>query len=178
VDENFEIIAVEMKDRDPKCTWEIVGIYRAPDTDMRDIGRLAARIDYLGNFTKRSVIGGDLILPSADWNGNAECFSGSQAFVNRLVWGNGYTQVVERPTRGETLLNVYLVRPESSFTSCSIVQGISDHCGVLLEIEWEEKYCRPQVERLFPVYHKANILGLQRSRDSAVGIAAGYWLDD
>jgi hypothetical protein len=53
------------------------------------------------------------------------------------------------------------VRPESSFTSCSIVQGISDHCGVLLEVEWEENYCRPQVERLFPVYHEANVLGLQ-----------------
>jgi hypothetical protein len=58
-------------------------------------------------------------------------------------------------------VDVYLVRPESSFTSCSIVQGIIDHCGVLLEVEWEENYCRPQVERLVPVYHKANILGLK-----------------
>jgi hypothetical protein len=100
-------------------------------------------------------------LSSADWNGNAECASGGQAFVNRLVWGNGYTPVVYSPTRGDALLDIYLVRPESSFTSCSIVQGISDHCGVLLEVEWEENYCRPHVERLVPVYHKANILGLQ-----------------
>jgi hypothetical protein len=30
-------------------------------------------------------------------------------------------------------------------------------------VEWEENYCRSQVrvERLVPVYHKANILGLQ-----------------
>jgi hypothetical protein len=59
------------------------------------------------------------------------------------------------------LLDVYLVRPESSFTSCCIVQGIGDHCGVLLEVEWEENDCRPQVERIVPVYHKANVLGLQ-----------------
>jgi hypothetical protein len=88
---------------------------------------------YLGNSTKRSIIGEDLNLPYAVWNGNAECTSGSQAFVNttRLVWENWYTQFVDRPTRGDALLVVYLVRPESSFTSCSMVQGLSDHCEVL-----------------------------------------------
>jgi hypothetical protein len=60
---------------------------------------------------------------------------------------------------GITIL--FYLLPEGSFTSCSIVQGNSDHCGVLLDVEWEENYCRPQVERLVPVYHKANVLGLQ-----------------
>jgi hypothetical protein len=41
------------------------------------------------------------------------------------------------------------------------VQGISDHCGVLSEAEWEENYCRPHVQRLVLVYHKANVLSLQ-----------------
>jgi hypothetical protein len=108
--------------------------------------RLAARTDYLGNSTKCSIIGGDLNLPFADWNGNAECNSGYQAFVNRLVWENGYTQVVGSLTPGDAFLDIYLVWPESSFTSCSIVQGISDHCGALLQVEWEENCCEPQVE--------------------------------
>ena len=30
-DEDFGMIAVEVKGRDPKFTWEIVGIYRAPN---------------------------------------------------------------------------------------------------------------------------------------------------
>ena len=33
--ENFEIIAIEVKVRDPKCTWEFVGNYRAINEDMR-----------------------------------------------------------------------------------------------------------------------------------------------
>jgi hypothetical protein len=148
VDEEFEMIAVEV---DPKFTWEIVGIYRAPNEDMRVIERLTARTDYLGKSTTRSTIDEDLNLPSADWNGNAECTSGRQAFVNRLIWENGYTQVVDSPTREDALLDVYLVGPESSFTSCCILQGISGHCGVLLGVEWEENYCRPRVERLVPV---------------------------
>jgi len=34
VDDEFEITAVEVKGSDPKCTWEIVGIYRAPNEDI------------------------------------------------------------------------------------------------------------------------------------------------
>jgi hypothetical protein len=73
VDEDFEMIAVEVKGRDPKFTWAIVGIYRAPNEDMQVIEGLAARTDYLGNSTKHGIIGEDLNLPSADWNGKAEC---------------------------------------------------------------------------------------------------------
>ena len=29
-DEDFEMITVEIKGRNPKSTWEVVGIYRAP----------------------------------------------------------------------------------------------------------------------------------------------------
>jgi hypothetical protein len=140
VDEDFEMIAPEVKARDLKFTWEVVGIYRAPNKDMRVIERLAAQTDYLGKSTERRIITGDLILPSANWNDNAECTSGSQAIVNRLVCEHGYTQVVDSPTRGNALLDVYLVQPGSSFTSCSIVQGINDHSGVLLEVERVENY--------------------------------------
>jgi hypothetical protein len=98
VDEDFEMIAVEVKGRNPKFTWEIIDIYRAPKEDMQVIERLAARTDYLGNSTKHSIIGGDLNLPHVDWNSNIECTSGSKAFVNRLVWENGYTEVVDSPT--------------------------------------------------------------------------------
>jgi len=33
-DENYEIIAVEVKGRNPKYTWEVVGIYKAPNGDI------------------------------------------------------------------------------------------------------------------------------------------------
>jgi hypothetical protein len=65
-DEVFEIIAVEVKSRNPKFTWEVVGVYRAPNEDMRAIERLVARTGFTVNYTKRSIIGGDLNLPYAD----------------------------------------------------------------------------------------------------------------
>ena len=72
VDEDFEMIAVEVKEMDPKYTWEIIGIYRAPNEDMLAIERLAARTLPTRNLTKQNIIGGDLNLPQADWKGDAE----------------------------------------------------------------------------------------------------------
>jgi hypothetical protein len=46
VDDEFEILAVEVKGIDPKCTWEIVGIYRAPNEDIRVIEKLATRTGF------------------------------------------------------------------------------------------------------------------------------------
>jgi hypothetical protein len=40
-------------------------------------------------------------------------------------------------------------------------QGISDHNGVLLEVEWYEKCRESQVERTVPVYHKTDVLSMQ-----------------
>jgi endonuclease/exonuclease/phosphatase family metal-dependent hydrolase len=130
---------------------------------MRLFEKLADQTGYTGRTTKRSIIGGDLNLPYADQNGHVKKSRGTQAFLNRLVWENGYTQVVNSPTQGDALLDVYLVQHERAFTSCHNVQGISDHYGVLLEVEWVENCHKHQVERLVPVYHKTNVTGLQIS---------------
>jgi hypothetical protein len=102
------MIAVEVKGKDPLYTWEIIGIYRAPNEDMLAIERLVARTLSTRNLTKRSIIGGDLNLPQADWKGDAEKANGFQACVSNLVRDNGYTQVVSAPTRGDALLDIYL----------------------------------------------------------------------
>jgi len=75
--------------------------------------------------------------------------------------GNGYTLVVSGHTRGDALLDIYLLRPESSPISYNILPGISDHNGVLLEVKWDEICRKPKVERIVPVYHKTDVLGLQ-----------------
>ena len=62
-DEDFEIIAVEINSRNHKYTWEILGLYRAPNDDTRILERLVARTGCARNSEKRSIIGGDLNLP-------------------------------------------------------------------------------------------------------------------
>ena len=157
------MIAVEIKSGNHKFIWQVVGlpVHRAPNEDTRFSERLVARTRCTKNSAKRSVIGGDLNLPHVDWNGNTEGKNLTQALFNRLVWENGFSQVIKSPTRGDAILDVYLVRPENSYTSSSIVQRISDHHGVLLEIYWEENYTDPQPGRKIPIYNKTDILGLQ-----------------
>ena len=56
VEDEFEIVAVEVKGSDPKCTWEILGIYIAPNEDIRVIERLAAGTGFLRNSIKPCII--------------------------------------------------------------------------------------------------------------------------
>jgi hypothetical protein len=113
-DKDFEMLAVEVKSRNTKFVWEIVGIYRAPNEGMRALERLVVRTGFTGNSTKRSIVAGDINLPWANWKGNVGCSSEAQTLINNLVWDSGYTQVVENPTRQGDLLDIYLVRPETS----------------------------------------------------------------
>ena len=93
--------------------------------------------------------------------GDAGKESGFQALVNNLIWDNGYTQVVCKPTRGGSLLDVYLLRPGYALFSCNVLPGISDHEGVLLEVEWSDKCRDDNAGRIVPMYHKTNVLGMQ-----------------
>jgi hypothetical protein len=53
-----------------------------------------------------------------------------------------------------------LLRAENSLLSCNILPGTSDHNRVLLDVEWDEILGEPKVERIVPLYHKTDILGL------------------
>jgi hypothetical protein len=55
-----EMIAVEVKCMDPKNTWEIVGVYRPPNGDLRLLEKLADWTRNMGRTMKRRIIGGKL----------------------------------------------------------------------------------------------------------------------
>jgi len=74
-----------------------------------------------------------------------------------------FTHEVDSPIRGDALLDVYFIRPESSFTFSSIVQRISYHHEVIQEVEWEEICCVRQVENLVAVYHKTDVYAYKPS---------------
>ena len=71
-DVDFEMISFELKGKVANSTWEIIGIYRAPNDDMLVIERSAARNLPTWNLTKRGIIGRDLNLNQAVWKGDSE----------------------------------------------------------------------------------------------------------
>jgi hypothetical protein len=48
-----------------------------------------------------------------------------------------------------------------SLNSSNIFLGISEHNGVLLEVEWDEICSEPKVERIIPLYQKTDILDMK-----------------
>ena len=154
------MLAVEVKGRNTKFTWEMTEMYKNSKRGHARCRKISSP-NWLYRKSTKNIIGGDLNLPYAHWNGNSGGNNGTQALINSLVWENGYSQVTDSPTRVDALLDVYLVRPESSVTSSSVEQGISDHSEVILEVDWVENYREPQVERVVPMYKKTDVLGLQ-----------------
>ena len=67
-DYDFEIIAVEIMGSTQANNREIVGIYRAPNEEMSAIYWLAEPVGQSRN-SGQCIIGGDLNLPSVNWNG-------------------------------------------------------------------------------------------------------------
>jgi len=112
-------------------TWLLWCQYIFHMRTLRVIERLAAQTGYSQNYSKHSNISGNLNLSQANWNGSAEGTRRNQALLIDLVWKNGYMPVVGSPTWGGALLDVYLVQPTFSLVSCSIVLGISNHCGII-----------------------------------------------
>jgi hypothetical protein len=70
VDERFQIISIEVKDKNAKFTLKICGIYRTPNDDVRFIKRMATRTDSLDKRTTQIRIGGDSNLHYTGWKGN------------------------------------------------------------------------------------------------------------
>ena len=65
VDDDFDMIAVEVKGVDPKHVANYRYL-RDPNEDILMIERLASRNLHSRNLTKRSFMGGDLNLRQAD----------------------------------------------------------------------------------------------------------------
>ena len=54
-------------------------------------------------------------------------------------------------------------------TGSGIVQGISDHQAVILEVKCKDKSSKPQEERLVLIYNKTDIIGLQTFLSEKLG---------
>jgi hypothetical protein len=70
-------------------------------------------------------------------------------------------------------LDIYLVRLESSIISRRVVSGISDHNGILIEVDWAEYCHEAQVGRDIPSYHKTDIADVQVVLREAFKLWAG-----
>lgn len=70
------------------------------------------------------VIAGDLNLPTVDWRNGVATQSSSQYLINDLVWEGGLGQSVEKPARGNSILDIFLLKPDDLFFIAKLYQGL------------------------------------------------------
>jgi hypothetical protein len=150
VEEDFEMLCVFLF---PGTDFEVelTAVYRPPNEGLGILDRLRELYeDHAASGREKPVIiAGDLNLPHVDWEAQTAKGGESQQGVNDLIRLGGFSQVVKAPTRGENLLDVFLVRPIDVFFSSNVIEGISDHKAVSLCVasrktkkDLKGKWCR------------------------------------
>ena len=116
-----------------KCLY-IIAVYRPPNSNFSVLNELFDRTNTDQYANHDFIIGGDLNLPQVDWNGSIDTGGVSQQCVNKLITEAGFQQVVKNNTRQNNILDVFLLRPTDLCTSIDVVNGISDHKAVIMQI--------------------------------------------
>ena len=80
-------------------------------------------------------IAGDINLPNVDWErlclvNNAYPIDIHETFTEFML-NHGFTQMVQSPTRGENILDIFVTNRPSLVNHCDTITGISDHEAIL-----------------------------------------------
>jgi hypothetical protein len=98
-------------------TWAVRGVPRRGDANRTTGGCLGL-----------TVLGSMILARVTDdwwnWPESRSCCGSGETQYSSYVWE-------------DALLDIHLLRPESLLISCNILPGISDHNGVLFEVEWD-----------------------------------------
>ena len=112
------------------------------------------------------LIGGDLNLPDVDWNSNS--MNGNQYLkaINQctldMVNECHLKQIVNEPTRGENILDVFMTNRPSLVNKCVTIPGLGDHDAVHIQTDTRAKRVKP-VRRKILLWNKADIDSLKNA---------------
>ena len=119
-----------------QSTLLIISVYRPPNNDITYMENLCGTIENLILDHPNSTIwiAGDLNLPNVNWSnwsvrGCNYSLSLCNLFTDLLI-SNGFTQLVDIPTRQNNILDIFATNRPSLVTKCGIIPGISDHESV------------------------------------------------
>ena len=118
----------------------IVGcVYRPPDNNSLTSNLIAQEIYNLKSKFKKSVfwVGGDFNLPDIKWDtleiiGNNYKKEINQKFIDTFN-DAGLCQIVDKPTRGKNILDIFLTNCPDLIKAKTIVSGLGDHDAVQID---------------------------------------------
>ena len=152
VDNNQESLWVEIKEGNEKLLMGLV--YRPPNLSREATLTLLDEIRRACTH-RRVCVMGDFNFRSVDW----ELMVGSSEAEDFLtvIQDNFLKQVIEEPTRGNSILDLVLTNRDNMVREVEIGEhlGNSDHCEIRFKLSWEEKEQRVNLLRI-PDFRKGN----------------------
>ena len=124
-----------------QSTLLIISVYRPPNNDITYMENLCGTIENLILNHPNSIIwiAGDINLPNINWsNWSLRSCNYSLSLCNLftdLLISNGFSQLVDTPTRQNNILDIFATNRPSLVTKCGIIPGISDHESVYVEAQ-------------------------------------------
>ena len=131
-----ELVACQVRLSDTSSLI-VYSIYRPPSTNDCYLENLCEQLERIKRSHPNSAIwiSGDINLPDINWSDNFVDGHSYSLRINNLFLdflnNNGLTQIVNSPTRGSNILDIFVTNRSSIIESCETVDGISDHEAVL-----------------------------------------------
>ena len=142
--------------------------------------KMCADIIEVKNKFKKSIfwLSGDFNLPDIDWNFN--CITGhqyskpiNQLFLD-LVCDLGLSQTVDRPTRGNNILDLFFTNYLDLIQNSNVISGVSDHEAVQIESKLFIKTKKP-AKREIRLWNQADMTQIKTDAESFAKFFIGHF---
>ena len=146
----------------------IIGcVYRPPDYDLEQSRKIVSEIYSIMNRNKKAVFwfGGDFNIPDINWK--SQEIQGNQYLkdINSLFLEMsqdlGLSQIVDIPTRGTSILDLFFTNNPDFVKDCSLIAGLGDHEIVLVKTSLQPFRKKP-VKRTIHLWTKVDEANIKK----------------
>ena len=149
----------------------ICSLYRPPSSNEAYLNECCHQLESIRHSYPDSAlwIAGDVNLPDIDWvnntiNSHQYSLNLNQIFLDFLQ-DNALSQLVNYPTRGSNILDVFITDRPSLVEFCNTIDGISDHEAILVT-SYVLAPLRPPIERSIYLWSRANFDHIRQEMQS------------
>ena len=133
----------------------VVTAYRPPNRDLVYMQNLCQFISEIHSKYKNAVIWitGDFNLPDINWSLNSVTSNSYPLDISTLLIdefnSGGFIQMVNQPTRGNNILDLFATNRPSLVEHTKVIPGISDHKIVSVELTLSVTVNKPKVHNVY-----------------------------
>ena len=130
--------------------------YRHTNSDKKGLKSLFDNISSIhgGKKVPKVYLGGDFNLPDTDWDAakvhpNPQYGKQVNEYGIEVINDLYLTQMVEEPTRGKNILDLFFSSSPSSVETVEVIPGISDHNAVMADVLVRAKTSKKKARKVF-----------------------------